>query len=137
MIPTYNYGYPMNYPTNLYPKQPEMNNGILWVQGIEGAKAYQMTPNSNVQLMDSENDGVFYIKITDNIGMATLRVFHYTEVAQQDTRKNPVSEDLSEYVKKSELSDLIKSILAESEVADEQPLSANAPTDKSKPIIKG
>ena len=136
MIPTYNYGYPMAYP-NLYQKQTDLNNGITWVQGLEGAKAYQMNPNSNVLLMDSENEGVFYIKVTDNIGMADLRVFHYTEVAQQDTRKNPVSEDLSEYVKKSELNDLIKSILAEREVADEQPLSANASTDKSKSVIKG
>ena len=136
MIPTYNYGYPMAYP-NLYQKQTDSNNGITWVQGMEGAKAYQMTPNSNVLLMDSENDGVFYIKVTDNIGMADLRIFHYTEVAQQDTRKSLTSDELSEYVKKSELSDLINSILAEREVANEQPLSANAPTDKPKSLVKG
>ena len=71
---------PNFYPQQpLYPKSPTPNNGIVWVQGIEGAKAYQMNPNSNIQLMDSENNGIFYIKVTDNIGMANLRVFHYTE----------------------------------------------------------
>lgn len=34
---------------------------INWVQGLEGAKAYQIYPNSSVILMDSENDNTWWI----------------------------------------------------------------------------
>lgn len=62
---------------------PRVNNGITWVQGMEGAKAFQMIPSSNAVLLDSENDGVMYIKMTDNIGMQTLRTFNFSEVQEQ------------------------------------------------------
>lgn len=135
MTPMYNY--PTAYPNLYQVKQPDPNNGIIWVQGIEGAKAFQMMPNSNIQLMDSENDGVFYIKVTDNIGMATLRVFHYTEITNQDMiKKDLTGIDLTEYVKKSELQDLIAEFVNGKEKVNEQPLSANK-TSKPKPLIQG
>lgn len=83
------------------------NNGINWVQGIEGAKAFQLQPNSNVVLMDSENDGRFYIKISDNVGMCTLRTFKYQEITNTPT----TAINMSEYVKKSELETLINEML--------------------------
>lgn len=88
------------YPTY----QPKQNNGINWVQGIEGAKAWQMMPNSNDILMDSENDGIFYIKICDAVGMCTLRTFQYKEVTGQQTSSRV---NMDEYVKKSELQSLV------------------------------
>lgn len=121
------YNYPNYQMTNPYP-QTEQNNGITWVQGLEGAKAYQMSPNRNILLMDSENEGTFYIKVTDNIGMANLRVFNYTEVTAQDVKKDPI--DLSEYVKKSELQELLTELYKE--VTNEQSISAN----RSKPNTK-
>ena len=51
-------------------------NNVLWVQGIEGAKAWQLNPNSMAILLDSENKGKMYIKVSDNIGMCSLRVFN-------------------------------------------------------------
>lgn len=72
------------------------NSGIIWVNGIEGAKAYQMMAGSNAILMDSENDGRFYIKVADNVGMCTIRSFKYEEIK---TKK----ETLDEYVSKDEL----------------------------------
>ena len=81
---------------------------INWVQGIEGAKAYQLSPNSNIQLMDSENDGIFYIKTSDNIGMCNLRIFKYEEITEQKSTPQP---NLSEYVRKDELESLINSML--------------------------
>ena len=109
----YNYGgmqspYQMNpYLQTQAPAQSQ-NNGINWVQGIEGAKAYQLPPNSNVQLLDSENDGIFYIKISDNVGMCTLRKFRYTEIFDEPQAPQM---DLSDYVKKSELQELLESML--------------------------
>lgn len=96
-----------------YPQNPAnaSNNGINWVQGIEGAKAWFMSPNSNVILMDSENDGIFYIKVSDNVGMCNLRTFRYTEITGQMAQKPEPQIDLSEYVKKSELESLINSML--------------------------
>ena len=85
------------------------NNGINWVQGIEGAKAWQLPPNSNVVLMDNDNDGIFYIKVSDNVGMCTLRTFSYTEITSKPAEQPQI--DLSEYVKKSELQDLIEKML--------------------------
>ena len=86
---------------------PQLQNGIIWVQGIEGAKAYQIAPSSNILMLDSENDGIFYIKVSDNVGMCTLRIFKFTEITdQQPAKLNP-----DEYVKKSELEELINKML--------------------------
>lgn len=103
--------------TNFYYPQ---TNGITWVQGIEGAKAWQLSPNSNAILMDSENDGKFYIKICDNVGMSTLRTFEYKEISDQPQQPNI---DLSEYVKRSELESLINSIIGG--MRNEQSVSGN------------
>lgn len=59
---------------------PQQRNNITWVQGIEGAKAFQLIPGSNIVLMDSENEGIFYIKTCDNVGMCNLRTFKFAEV---------------------------------------------------------
>lgn len=109
-----NFPYPQMY-------QRPMTNGIIWVQGIEGAKAYQLAPNSNAILMDSENDGRFYIKVSDNVGMCNLRSFKYTEITSQ-----PKSVDMSEYVTRQELEDALRSIKYE------QSVSANAKSTGSK-----
>lgn len=65
----------------------QSNNGIIWVQGEEGAKAYMVAPGNSVLLMDSENSA-FYIKSTDNSGMPMpLRIFDYVERnAKQQTQ---------------------------------------------------
>lgn len=60
---------------------PQTNQGLLWVQGEAGAKSYLVAPNTTVLLMDSEGSR-FYLKSTDNAGMPSLRVFEYSEVAQ-------------------------------------------------------
>lgn len=106
------------YMTRTNPYYPQTSNGIVWVQGIEGAKAYQLMPNSNVQLMDSENDGVFYIKVSDNVGMCTLRTFKYTEVTNEPSTPNI---DLSNYVTRNELNESIAKAIKG--IKNEQPLS--------------
>ena len=111
--------FPYSY-NQIYPR-PAMNNGITWVQGIEGAKAFQMAPNSNAILMDSENDGRFYIKVSDNVGMCNLRKFKYEEETNTSTQV-----DMSNYVTRKELEDAIRSIKYE------QPISTNAKSNGSK-----
>ena len=107
----------MNYPN--YPGYPFWNNNpsqnvqtsknsINWVQGIEGAKAFTLMPKENVILMDSEVNDTFYIKICDDIGRCTLRVFKYHEEVEAPA---PAPADLSEYVKKTELEALLNEML--------------------------
>ena len=92
-------------------------NNLVWVQGIEGAKAWQLSPNSMVILLDSEAEGKMYIKVSDNIGMCSLRIFNYVEEvpSTQDTTNQNL--DLSQYVRKDELNLLIKEMLNEQSIS--------------------
>ena len=77
-----------------------------------------------VILLDSEAEGKMYIKVSDNIGMSSLRIFNYTEevpVAASSVNASINNGlDLSNYVTKDELINLVK------EVLDEQSISAVA-----------
>lgn len=84
-------------------------NGIIWVQGIEGAKAYPLMPSSNAILMDQESDR-FYIKTCDQVGMCNLRSFKYKEEIQAS----------NDYVTREELEEILRGI------KDEQSISADA-----------
>ena len=59
------------------PQQPQINNGIIWVQGEAAAKSYPIAPNSSVPLWDSEAN-VIYIKSADMSGMPSIKVLDYT-----------------------------------------------------------
>ena len=89
--------------------QPQ-KNGINWVQGIEGAKAFQLPPNSNTVLLDSENDGIFYIKVCDNIGMCSLRKFRYQEIIDEPQQTN-------QYVTRDELMNILKELKNEQTIS--------------------
>ena len=91
--------------------QPQMqqggqfNQGLLWVQGEAGAKAYLTAPNTTVLLMDSENER-FYIKSTDGAGMPNLRIFEYKEMMPNRTPAEPQQVDMGEYVTRDEFEKL-------------------------------
>lgn len=86
---------------------------INWVQGIEGAKAYQLFPGSSTVLMDSENEGMFYIKSCDSVGMCNLRTFKFTEV--QSTKP--------EYITREEF------LKAMEDMKNERAIQQSAPAD--------
>ena len=115
-------------------------NNIVWVQGIEGAKAWQLNPNSMVILLDSEAEGKMYIKVSDNIGMSSLRIFNYTEELPKGNNSDVTINndlDLSQYVKKDELIDVIKEVLNEQSVSTTASTvqSTNAPVVKQQPKV--
>ena len=88
------------------PPQQQNNNGIIWVQGEEGAKAYMVAPGNSVFLMDSEAS-VFYIKSSDASGMPMpLRIFDYTERTAARTPAQPSSAPGEEYVTRQEFNAL-------------------------------
>lgn len=121
----YNNYFPMNYQNypQVYPQQqiqpqPQQNisSGIVWVQGIEGAKAHPVAPGQAVLLMDSDSD-CLYLKSADMTGMPSLRVFDYKErvSAPQETKNEDLSqfatkEDTSLYVTKDELKSTISEL---------------------------
>lgn len=90
----------MNLPNNFFMGQNGANQGIIWVNGLEGAKGFQMIPGSNAILMDSENDGMMYIKSVDGIGMGNIRTFKYEEVKPQKP----------DYITRAEFEELINAI---------------------------
>ena len=101
--------YPQGYNSPIVPQQTQTPRpGINWVNGEEGARAFQIAPNSNVMLLDAENEGMFYIKSADNIGMCTIRTFRYSEVI--DATPQPVqqrmNDPMSQYATKQELQEL-------------------------------
>ena len=109
-IPLYQNPYQMPQSNMYMPKQlSPQNNGIIWVQGIEGAKAYQIPQNSNIILMDSEKNRM-YIKTSDNIGMCNLRIFDFAEVTETSQGHNSVATqlDLSQYVTRDELNNILE-----------------------------
>ena len=80
----------------------QINGGIIWVQGEEGAKAYMVAPGNSVLLMDSENSS-FYIKSSDASGMPMpLRVFDYTERVASRAPAQAAVTPVEEYVTRQE-----------------------------------
>lgn len=84
--PSFNNYIPYNsYTANMYQQtqqfaspQQQTDTNITFVNGIEGAKAFQMRPNQSVILMDSDNSK-FYVKSTDNLGVAKISSYSFTE----------------------------------------------------------
>ena len=74
--------------------QQGQQNGIIWVSGEAGAKAYLVAPNNTVQLWDSESQTI-YLKSADASGMPSIKVLDYTirEAAQNSPNKPSVVSD--------------------------------------------
>ena len=121
-VPMYQNPYQPAPMSNFIPKPTMVSNNVTWVQGIEGAKAYQIPQNSNVILMDSEQNRM-YIKTSDNIGMCSLRMFDFTEVTDVSNSQNPSAPemDMSQYVTKKELADILSTI--KGDTSDEHNIS--------------
>lgn len=71
---------PNNYYQNFQPQPNNFNQqpNITFINGIEGAKVFQMSPNSSALLLDSTNFK-FYVKITDSLGVAKIFSYSFTE----------------------------------------------------------
>lgn len=92
--------------TNNYSMYNQNNvQNLIRVNGIEGAKAYQMYPNSTVALFDN-NDDIMYIKTTDGANFPSIRKFAFTEV--QD---NTPAQKEQDYVTRTEFEQLKEELL--------------------------
>lgn len=101
--PQYLYPYAGGYtPPQAQNSAQPADTGLIWVQGVEGAKSYLVAPNKTVLLMDSENEQ-FFLKSADASGMPLpLRVFKYTELVSKEKNGN--------YVTKAEYDELLKKL---------------------------
>ena len=88
---------------NQFASTPAPIQGLVKVTGIEGAKAYQMPPNSTMPLFDADND-IMYIKSTDGAGFPTIREFAFSPV-----ETTPQAPDV-EYVQRSEFDKLVEEV---------------------------
>lgn len=80
--------------------QQQPVDNLIRVTGLDGAKAYQMPPNSVVPLFDANND-IMYIKSTDGAGFPSIRAFSFApiEAAVQEPNQG-------DYVQRSEFEEL-------------------------------
>jgi len=114
------------YAMNMTPQTPTT---LTRVTGIDGAKAYQMTPNSTVALFDN-NEDIMYIKTTDGAGFPTIRTFSFNEVthnAQQQVSNN-------EYVTRNEFNKLKEELLNGKQFIQQS--TADLDTARSEQSIK-
>ena len=95
------YNQPMN--NQLFPQQITQN--LIRVNGIEGAKAYQMSANSTVALFDT-NEDIMYVKTTDGAGFPIIRTFSFTEI-KEDTRAT----QNTDYISRQEFEDFKKELM--------------------------
>ena len=94
----YNYYYP-NY--QMQQNQPTQNNqGLIWVSGEAGAKAYLVAPNTTVQLWDSESQTIF-VKSADASGMPSMKVLEYK--IKGNTPESPINERRGEFATKEDI----------------------------------
>lgn len=99
-----NYGQPQQ-------NQPQLNT-YAFVNGLEGAKAFQVQPNQTMLLMDSDNP-IAYMKTANAMGQSTLRYFKLIEISENDLKKpqqNSMNIDPGMFASKEELQALSKKI---------------------------
>lgn len=93
----------MMNPTPIQPQEQAQN--LIRVNGIDGAKAYQMPANSTVALFDS-NEDVMYVKSTDGAGFPSIRTFEFTEKVNAEVKSPDV-----EYISREEFEKFKKELM--------------------------
>ena len=75
--------YPQGYPNSVYgnsfnsPMQPQIRSEIVKVNGENGAKAYQLAPNSSALLLD-ESSPIVWLVQSDGAGYKTITPYSIT-----------------------------------------------------------
>ena len=103
LIPQNQYYNPQMNNQQIFPQEQPQN--LIRVNGIDGAKAYQMNANSTVALFDS-NEDIMYIKNTDGAGFPSIRMFKFEEV--NETTK---SEEKQDYISRKEFEEFKKELM--------------------------
>jgi hypothetical protein len=119
------YQYPQYMPQQMMQNQygqmqQQQSGGLVWVQGIEGAKSHHVDAGQSVLLMDSESN-CFFIKSADSSGMPLpLRIFDYTERTANNQQQQPAQTvetiiDTTQFVSREEFENRIAQIISDFE----------------------
>lgn len=110
-------------------------NGIIWVQGKNGADNYNLAPNSLMPLWDSERQTI-YLKSTDYMGRPITQILDYTirDSNQPDNKPSDkpnyaTTDDINSL--KNEI-ELLKKQLERSSKINESNIRANVKTKYHK-----
>ena len=87
----------------IFPQEQTQN--LIRVNGIDGAKTYQMPANSTVALFDC-NEDIMYIKTTDGAGFPSIRTFNFVEITQ-----NEKSSGNQDYISRQEFEEFKKELM--------------------------
>ena len=104
-----NFPQPQQQPQNAQPQpqqQVMMQSNIEYVNGIEGAKAFILPPNTQKLLLDSDNP-FFYIKTTDLQGKPTVRRFKYIDVDAEQQAEPKKEEKSLDFVSLDQFTNLL------------------------------
>lgn len=118
--------YPSTYTAPVTTMAQQSVDNLIRVTGLDGAKAYQLPPNSSIALFDSNND-IMYIKTTDGAGFPSIRAFSFTPI---DTAQQV--EHTSDYVQRPEFDELVAQV--KELINAQQPVqqSSNATTKSTR-----
>lgn len=84
--PLYNpYGQPQPFSWS-QPAQPI--NGLVRVDGEEGARMYMLPPNSVSPPLFLSEENAFFVKTTDGGGASTLKKYTFEEVPEEPVQPN-------------------------------------------------
>ena len=83
------------------PQEPPQT--LIRVNGIEGAKAYQMSANSTVALFDT-NEDIMYVKSTDGAGFPSIRTF-------SEIKESTKATQTTDYISRQEFEDFKKELM--------------------------
>lgn len=83
--------------------QPRTNQ-YAFVNGIEGAKAFQVRPNQMVMLLDSDNP-IVYKKTANEYGQANIECFRLVPIQDSELHPQP-----QEYVLKKDFDALLEKV---------------------------
>lgn len=89
---------------------PQMSNDMIWVQGLAGAKAYLVAPNTTVTLWDSESQTI-YLKSCDSNGVPSMKILDIKE--RIETPSKSPSNEFEQPTKDFALADDLKGIQKE------------------------
>ena len=92
-------------------QQQTPQNGFVWVDGIEEANNFYVAPNNAVQLWD-KNSPCIYKKSADAAGKPTMQIFDLVERKNETHSKTYFKADLSDFVKRDEITLLEQRIAA-------------------------
>lgn len=113
-------------PQNYQPPQQVQVNTLIKVNGLNGAKAYQMPANQAVALFD-QNDDYFYVKSTDGAGFPTIKTFKFEEVTDAHFTQN------CDYVTREEMEEYVKQLIRTAKAKLEAGPTTNAQPDPRQP----